>query len=279
MKKKIMLIQVIAVLLIFAACNRNYLTQSYSPESGRLKVSITDAQFKINYIESATVTISKIEIRKAGGNNDSTYLTLSAAPVTTDLLGLRNGIVKVLTDLQIPKGKYDLIRLYIEEADLKIKNNPVPFTVKIPSGQQTGIKIFLNPVLEVEGGLTSELLLDFDLSRSFILRGNLDKAESINGFIFKPVIRATNLSNSGRLEGYVVDSLQHKISNTMVWIARDSLITTTFTDTLGFYAILGIPSGIYTAGAAKDGFDTVKFDDVLIYSANKTIRNFFLSGR
>ena len=78
----------------------------------------------------------------------------------------------------------------------------------------------------VDGGLTSELLLDFDLSKSFVMRGNLDKPSGIIGFIFKPVIKAVNNTTAGRLEGLVTDTAKIKIKEiktgkfARTWIAE-----------------------------------------------------------
>ena len=45
--------------------------------------------------------------------------------------------------------------------------------MKVPSGEQTGIKVFIDPGIHVEGGISAELLLDFDLSKSFVMRGKM----------------------------------------------------------------------------------------------------------
>ena len=169
-------------------------------------VKVTDDPFNINFVESATVTINKIEIGNAGPNDTSAFIVLSKDTVTFDLMQLRNGITQELINLDIPQGNYDMIRLYVTQASLKIKDQPVEYKVKVPSGSQTGIKILIAPSLTIEGGLTSELILDFDLARSFVMRGNMSHSAGVNGFIFKPVIKAINNSTAGRIEGVVTDT-------------------------------------------------------------------------
>ena len=112
---------------------------------GRLSVKITDDPFNINIVESATVTITKIEIRKAGANEGDPFIELLRDPVTIDLFQLRNGITEELVDLEVPQGDYDLVRLYVDDANLKIKEIAEPFSMKVPSGEQTGIKVFIEP--------------------------------------------------------------------------------------------------------------------------------------
>jgi hypothetical protein len=224
------------------------------------------------------VTITKIELRKAGDgiSDGNPFITLSEDTVTVDLINLRNGVTETLLDMEIPSGTYDLVRLYVDEAGLKLNDSDEIHRVKVPGGGQTGIKIFLNPALEVSEGNLYEVLLDIDLSRSFILRGN---PMHNNGFIFKPVIRAANMAKAGCVRGFVSDTAGVKISEASVWIERDTVLATAFTDTLGFYAIIGVPSGEYSVSATKDDYDTVRVDGVDIIAGNKTVIDFELTKK
>lgn len=259
--------------LILAGCTRNF------EGPGNLVVKITDDPFNISYIESATITITKVEIRKSGDFSENPFIVLSEDSVTLDLLQLRNGVTAELLNLEIPKGDYDLIRLYVDQASLKIKDQPVAYTVKVPSGKQTGIKIFISPSISVGDGLTSELLLDFDLSRSFVMRGNMDHSAGVNGFIFKPCIRATNNSTAGRIEGVVKDTSDLKVANAKIWIEQDTVLSTAFADTLGYYAFLGIPAGSYSIFATAESYDTVSYTGINVLAGNRTIQNFILTKK
>jgi len=270
--KKVFFISLTAA-LILAGCTKSV------EGPGNLVVKITDDPFNISYIESATITITKVEIRKSGDYSDSSFILLSEDSVTLDLLQLRNGVTAELLNLQIPQGNYDLIRLYVDQASLKIKDQPVAYNVKVPSGKQTGIKIFISPSIGVDGGLTSELLLDFDLSRSFVMRGNLDHSAGVNGFIFKPCIRATNNSTAGRIEGMVKDTSDLNVANAKIWIEQDTVISTAFADTLGHYAFLGIPAGTYSVFATAENYDTVSYSGINVVAGNRTIQNFILTKK
>ena len=275
MKKLFFTILSAVVLIAISSCSK---TSDFNEGPGQLIVKITDAPFPINYIESASVTITKIEIRKICDSisDGNPYLVVSEDTLTFNLMELRNGITENLPAIEISQGKYDLLRLYVDKASLKIKNGET-FNVKVPSGQQTGIKIFIKPAIIVEGGLTSELLLDFDLSGSFVLRGNLDNPNGINGFIFKPVIRAVNNTTAGRIIGIVTDTSKVKIANAEVWAKQDSILSKTFTDTLGHYAFLGVPAGTYSLFATKQNYDTVSFTGVKVVEGNLTVKDFVLT--
>jgi hypothetical protein len=258
---------------ILSGCNKSV------DGPGKLSIKITDDPFNISYVESASVTITKVEIRKAGAEEGNPFLVLSEDSVTFDLSKLRNGITEELLNLEIPQGKYDLIRLYVDQASLKIKDQPFVYKVKVPGGKETGIKIFISPALNVGGGLTSELILDFDLSRSFVMRGNMDHSAGVNGFIFKPCIRATNNSTAGRIEGFVKDTSKVMIVNARVWIKQDTILATAFTDTLGHYAFIGIPAGTYSTFATKENYDTVGYSGINVIEGNRTIQDFILTRK
>ena len=275
MKRLFFTIFTTVLVLIFISCNKT--TDS---GNGRLVVKITDAPFPIDFVESAVVTITKIEIRKSGDgiSDGNPFVVIWEGSQTFNLLELRNGVVEDLLNIDIPAGEYNLIRLYVDEASLKVRDGD-NFSLKIPSGKQTGIKIFIRPGLVVEGGLTSELLLDFDLSRSFLMKGNMDSPAGIKGFTFKPVIRAVNNSTAGRLEGSVTDTAKVKIKEALIWIKQDTIIASAIADTLGHYAIIGLPAGTYSVLAAKENYDTVKVDGVKIVEGNRTILNFILPNK
>jgi hypothetical protein len=275
MKRLFFTIFTTVLVLIFISCSKT--TDS---GNGRLVVKITDAPFPVDIVESAEVTITKIEIRKTGDgiSDGNPFVVIWEGSRIFNLLELRNGVVEDLLDLEIPAGEYNLLRLYVDEASLKVKNGD-NFSLKVPSGQQTGIKIFIRPGLVVEGGLTSELLLDFDLSRSFLMKGNMESPAGIKGFTFKPVIRAVNNSIAGRLEGSVTDTAKVKIKEAIIWVKQDTIVASAIADTLGHYAIIGLPAGTYSVLAAKENYDTVKVDGVKIVEGNRTILNFILPNK
>jgi hypothetical protein len=61
--------------------------------------------------------------------------------------------------------------------------------LKFPSAAKTGIKINLvGGGVDVTEGATSTLVVKFDVSKSFVVRGGSIEQ---NGLLFKPVIRGT----------------------------------------------------------------------------------------
>ena len=278
MKNMKLLLGILSVLtLLFAAGCQDLDSVQDTDQKGHLVIKITDAPFPIDMIDSAMVTITKIEMRKKSEGEELgyPYITVLEEPVEFNLLDLRNGITAELVDMEIEPGNYDLIRLYVEEASLTVKEGET-YNMKVPSGSQTGIKMFMKPDLHVAGGLTTEVLLDFNIEKSFILKGNTKSPAGIKGFNFKPVIRAVNITTAGTIEGMVTnsDTALHAAS---VWIAQDTVITSAFTDTVGYYAMPGIPAGLYTMSATLEGFDTVIFEGVEIIEGNLSVQDFILT--
>ncbi len=239
-------------------------------EKGTLSVRLADGPFPIDLVSAATVKIHRVVIREKDESNEGhPFITLTSESKTYNLLDLQNGVTASLAELEIPAGDYDLLRLYVDSAGITLRNGD-SYEVFVPSGAETGIKIFIDPAIPVQGGLTSELLLDLDVGKSFILRGNLDSPAGVVGFNFKPVIRATNLSTSGRITGTVSDSTGTPVTGpSQVWAAQDTVVSNTFTDETGSYALIGLPEGIYAVSAIVHE-DTITTDGVEVVAANLT---------
>ncbi len=278
MKNVKLLLGIIAALtLLIATGCQDMDNENSKDQNGILIIRLTDAPFPIDMIDSAMVTITKVEIRKKseGEEDGYPYKTVMEDPVEFNLLDLRNGVTADLAEMEIEPGNYDLIRLYVDEASLAVKEGET-YDLKVPSGSQTGIKIFMEPDLHVSGGLTADVLLDFNLEKSFILKGNTKTPAGIKGFNFKPVIRAVNNTIAGTIEGLVLNS-DTALQAASVWIEQDTVITSAFTDTAGYYAMPGIPAGFYTVSAAKEGFDTLSLEGVEIVEGNLTVQDFILT--
>ena len=125
-----------------------------------------------------------------------------------------------------------------------------------PSAGHSGIKINLDsPIQLTENG--SVMTLDFDVGRSFVMRGNAAR----NGFIFKPVIRAVAEDITGSVSGSVhANSATGPVvpDATVEVLTAGSLITdtdpthvvrTTSTDTNGNYRIAFLLPGTYVVRA------------------------------
>ncbi len=274
-KIEALMVAALMIVGIFSACEK-----SDNSTSGKITIQLTDAPFPTDLVEEANVTINKIEIRKAGDGEDdgNPYVVLSEEEMSFNLLDLTNGVTENLVDSSIEAGSYDLIRLYVSEASIKLKDGQ-EFDLKIPSGSQTGIKVFIDPAIEVAGGLSADLMLDFDVSKSFVVQGNPDTPAGIKGFHFKPVIKATNNTTAGTLMGIVTDEAEMGLADVDVAIiAADTVYTSSFTDETGGYAILGVEAGTYNVRFAKESYDTLTVENIQIVAGNTTTQDAVLKA-
>jgi len=124
------------------------------------------------------------------------WKTVAEPNASFDLMKLADGSNTFLGDAKVAAGSYNGFRLIIDPAKSSVTLNDAANTViggasitgrKFPSADKTGLKIKLSGgSVDVKDGETSTLVVKFDVSQSFVMRGSsLDQ----NGLLFKPVIR------------------------------------------------------------------------------------------
>ncbi|WP_262420344.1 DUF4382 domain-containing protein [Flagellimonas meishanensis] len=276
-------------LLAFTNCSED---NNGTSDTGRLTLQLTDAPFPFDLVAEANVTVFKVDARLADGeanqdeesmddeNEGSEFITLMEQEVPVNLLDLTNGTTEQLADVEVPVGTYDLIRVYVRGINVVLTDGRT-FDLKVPSGAQTGIKIFIAPALTIAGGISSDLLLDFDVSRSFVAKGNTKTVDGINGFNFKPVIKVSNLSTAGTLYGTVTtleEEANVPLENAQISVfdINDAPVTSGVTDADGNYMIMGLDAGSYKVFASLNGFVDSEMMDVEIVAGNKTTQDFIL---
>ena len=292
MKIKLFTIALFVVTVLVSCTDNNDKNSDY----GRLSVNLTDAPFPHDLVAEANVTIFKIDARYKGDmdinselednldssmttEEKSSFVVLMEDEMEVNLLELTNGVTKNLVDLDVPVGIYDLVRVYVKGVNVVLTDGST-FDLKVPSGEQTGIKIFIKPGLVVEGGLSADLLLDFDVSKSFVAKGGGSKFENITGFNFKPVIKACNMSTAGTLSGKVT-TLQEEVAvglegAQVAVFAADTLNTTTFTDADGKYMVMGLMAGSYDVEVELSTYQKESVTDIEIVAGNTTSQDFIL---
>ena len=288
MKIKIFTILQLVAISLFLGCTDS---NDVGSDTGRLSIQLTDAPFPHDLVAEANVTIFKIDARNKdmepnavmeGEMTDETgapFVVLMEEEIEVNLLDLTNGLTETIVNTEVPVGSYDLVRVYVKGVNIVLTDGTT-YNLEVPSGEQTGIKVFITPGLVVAGGLSSDLLLDFDVSRSFVPMGNNLDLSGITGFNFNPVIKAANLSTAGTLTG-MVTTLQEEASigleGAQVSIfSAGTLDTTTFSDETGAYSVLGLTAGTYEVEVELEGYVSQEIGDVEIIAANKTEQNFEL---
>ena len=230
---------------------------------GTVKILLTDAPFPGDQVAEANITVDKIEIRMTG--DSARFIVLSEEEKAFNLLDLRNGITAELAEVELESGVYNEIRLHIVDANVVLKDETASaFSLKIPSGTSSGLKIKIKNGLVVSDGSLSSVLLDFDVSQSFVVQGNPKSPKGITGFIFKPVIRAVVEAESGMIEGHVTAG-ENKVAAAVVEIYQGAtLVTSAISDENGYYAAIGLPVGEYKVKCEVEGYNSFEAEDIAV---------------
>jgi hypothetical protein len=147
--------------------------------SGAIKIDLTDAPG--NYLE-VNVDIKRVRIHVAedSTSNDG-WIDLPTNAGIYNLLDLQNGIDTTIVDSTfITGGKVSQIRFVLGPNNSVMTSDSVIHDLKVPSGEQSGLKINVHKT--IPAGQTLHILLDFDAEKSIKEKGNGD-------FMMKPVIR------------------------------------------------------------------------------------------
>jgi hypothetical protein len=262
-------------------------TASGSVSSGTLRISVTDAPFPFNYVESASVIIREVWVRHGDGSGFEEQLLQQ--PVEINLVPLTGGVTAALVEARIPVGTYDQARLIVDAGTVVLSNqayvsngnmfNTALGNMKFPSASQSGIKVNIDPPVKVVTQLSADLTLDFDLTKSFVFNGPPTHAPGVKRVLFKPVIRAINNSEYGRItvrvlgdNGTPSDSSDDVILAGATVTALDQTNTeqaVTATNASGL-AWLQLLPGIYDVRIEADGYETALLEDNSVFLANET---------
>ena len=191
----------IAGLSLVSACSDS----STSQGSGMLEVQLTDAPFSSDSVSRVDIFVVRVDAKQVssdsadvsrGTTDDSAtvngWTTIATPKQKIELLALRNGMFTTLGAKSMSAASYQSLRLIIDpsQSSVTLKDGTVLTStsspnVTFPSAARTGIKINLGTPIAVTANDTTKALVDFDVSQSFVQRGN---AIATHGLLFKPVI-------------------------------------------------------------------------------------------
>jgi len=225
--------------------------------SGTLGVSLTDAP--ACGFDAVNVTVGKARVHQSGSASESTggwsEVTLDP-PRKINLLDLTNGVLESLGETTLPAGHYTQLRLVLAaNTGSSPTNNSVVLTgappgaeiaLTTPSAVQSGIKLINE--FDVALGQRVDLVLDFDVCKSVVRRGN-------GSYLLKPVIKVIPTVLNG-INGFVDRSLLG--SNVMVSAqVGGTVIRSTVPDTLtGAFLLARLALGNYDVVITADNHVT-----------------------
>lgn len=248
-------------LSILAACSGGGGSAAAGSSMGEVEFTVTDAPFTHDLVVEARVRVLEVHMRAEDGG----FVTVSdGTGVSMDLTQLTNGVSHFLAQADVPTGKYDEVRLVIDDARLVLVNGDVFSTalgnLKMTSLPTSGLKVKVDPPIRIDADERTRVLLDFDLAKTFKPIPANDPL-SASSYMLKPVVHAMNLSLAGGLEGFVTTDdgtgAQVGVGKAGVYVLPpgstdpDDAAASTATGQSGGYAFLGLVPGDYDVLATK----------------------------
>ena len=232
---------------------------------GTLVLEITDAPISHALVEEARITVDRVSLHEDGDATSGFVTIFEGRPLELDLLDLRNGVAQGLAQAVVPAGTYGQIRIRLSDAYLRLTNGNeytvASGTLQLTSQETSGFKVFVDPPFEVLSGISTSLLLDLDLTKTFRPVPANDPPNATR-FHLHPVIRAANRSFAGDLRGRIgtLDGQGTLVPVEMATVLvlppgvsdPEQSLASTATEADGSYAILALPEGTYDVRASLD---------------------------
>lgn len=278
-------VSIAAVSALLAGCGgETSAATDFGGSPGGLTIEVTDAPFAHGLVREARLWVERIEIRGPNG-----FQTLhSGATIDFDLAALRNGVTRELVTSTLQPGEYDQIRLVIADAYLRLINDDefstAAGTIHLTSTGTSGLKLNIDPPLEVGDGVARTLLLDFDLTKTFKAVPGADPLDA-NWYQILPVVKVSNLSQTGELRGRVREDdgagQLVGVGDATVYVLApgeldlNAALQTTATEADGGYVVLGVDPGVYDLVADANGRQ-VRVHDRRVFAGSVTNVDFLL---
>jgi len=223
--------------------------------NSNLKVRLTDSPAEY---EAVNIDIQEVQIHYSDAANDTAeWKTLDFAGGVFNLLEFSNGLDTLLVNEQIPSGTLSQIRLVLGDNNTLIIDGETK-DLFVPSGSESGLK--LNLGAQLTEGITYTVWIDFDASRSVVVRGN----EQYN---LKPVIRAYMEAQDGGIKGIV----RPVESSPVVYAIFGTDTFGTNCNDEGKFMILGLQEGTYKINFIPIvGFSEKIIEDIVVTQGNVT---------
>ena len=225
-------------LLGLAGCSKS----NDAANTSKLEVRLTDAP---GDFQRVVLDVRQIEVHIKDEGNPDGWKMLNFSPQAIDVLDYVNGRSALLVKDDFPPGDLKEIRLILGPDSYVVGRDGQRYDLKTPSGQSSGVKLKLDKAT-LKQRETFQLLLDFDVAKSIVERGNWkpgnDKKER---YLLKPVIRVVAQDLRGGLSGTVSPAA----ARPQILAIRSSILgpdtVSTSADVSGAYQIGGLPAGTY----------------------------------
>lgn len=224
--KKTILFTFLGAFALLASC-------SDSSDSRPVNVDfyMTDAPAEPEY-KAILIDVQRIEYSTSGGN----WVSLPIRPVIVDILKYANGADTLLSNIRLQAGvRVEQIRLVLGPDNTLVLQDGSSHALGTPSGQTSGLKLNVHANAPLPSGY--KVVIDFDATRSIVVRGN-------GSYSLKPVIRAFIEANTAVIYGLLTPSKTPARVFTLT-IEGDTIATISDTTRNNYFLLRGLFSGTY----------------------------------
>ncbi len=177
--------------LLCLACSNSGTDNDGVPSTGQLTIAITDGPTES--ADAVVIAFSSIELQ--GPERQTIALTEAQTVNLLDFQGDKR--LELLSDVMLPSGEYQWLRLGIDPDNTYIEIAGEQFPLDIPSSAQTGLK--LNNGFTLAAGGVTDFTIDFDLRKSIHVDGNGE-------YTMRPVLRIVDSLEASTVFGSVHSS-------------------------------------------------------------------------
>ena len=225
--------------LALASCSKS----EDAANTSKLEVRLMDAP---GDFQSVVLDVRQIEVHLKDDGDPDGWKTLNFSPQAINVLDYVNGRSALLVSDDFAPGDLKEIRLILGPNSYVVGRDGQQYDLKTPSGQTSGVKLKLEKAT-LKQRETYQLLLDFDVAKSIVERGNWDPTkDKKERYLLKPVIRVVAQDLRGGLRGTVTPAParpQILAIRTSGLLAPDT--TSTSADASGAYQLNGLAAGSY----------------------------------
>jgi hypothetical protein len=227
-----------AALLGLAGCSKS----DDSDANAKLEVRLMDAP---GDFRSVVLDVRQVEVHLKEEKDPDGWKTLGFTPQAINVLEYVNGRSALLVSEDFAPGDLKEIRLILGPDSYVIGTDGQRYDLKTPSGQTSGVKLKLDKAT-LRQRSTFQLLLDFDVAKSIVERGNWrpgnDKKER---YLLKPVIRVVAQDLRAGIRGTVTPA----VALPQILAIRSTILgpdtVSTSADASGAFQLNGLAAGTY----------------------------------
>jgi hypothetical protein len=223
---------------------------------GQLRVTMVDAPAGYDQVN---IVVARVEVHKSGSDSSSGWFIINNNAATYNLLTLRNGASVILGNSALDIGHYTQIRLILGTGSNVVVNG-VAYSLDVPSGTQTGIK--LNHEFDIQSNLVYDLMLDFNAEHSIILTGN-------GQYKLTPVIRLVPTVISGTISGII----NPPNADAFVYVVNETdTIGTVQEPITGLFKLMAVIEGTYNVHVSSGNiaYNDTTIENVIVAAGHNT---------